>query len=106
LLYALAQHGDLGVLPDIAVALRARMGQTTEAATRVEIVSALPLTEAETALLTEKLVTEYGRGLEFQYRVEPAILGGLIIRVGDKLIDGSVASRLAAMKQALGVTSG
>ena len=39
-----------------------------------------------------------------RYRVDPAILGGLIVRVGDKLIDGSVASRLAAMKQALGVT--
>jgi len=106
LLYTLAQRGDLGMLPDIAVALRARMVQTAEAATRVEIVSALPLTEAEKALLTEKLATEYGSGLEFQYRVDPAILGGLIIRVGDKLIDGSVASRLAAMKQALGVTSG
>jgi len=108
LLYALAQHGDLGMLPDITVALRARMAQTAEAATRVEIVSALPLTEAEKALLTEKLAADAGRGsgLEFQYRVDPAILGGLIIRVGDKLIDGSVASRLAAMKQALGVTSG
>jgi F-type H+-transporting ATPase subunit delta len=105
LLYALAQRGDLSMLPDIAVALRARMGQTAEAATRVEIISALPLTETETALLTEKLAAEYGSGLEFQYRVDPAILGGLIVRVGDKLIDGSVASRLAAMKQALGVTS-
>ena len=38
LLYTLAQRGDLGMLPDIAVALRARMAQTVEAATRVEIV--------------------------------------------------------------------
>jgi len=103
LLYTLAQRGDLSMLPDIAVALRARMAQTAEAATRVEIVSALPLTEAETALLTEKLAADYGSGLEFQYHVDPAILGGLIVRVGDRLIDGSVASRLAAMKQALGV---
>jgi F-type H+-transporting ATPase subunit delta len=106
LLYALAQHGDLSLLPDITLALRVRMAQTAEAATRVEIVSALPLTEAEQALLTEKLIAAYGSGLEFHYRIDPAILGGLIIRVGDKLIDGSVASRLAAMKQALGVTSG
>jgi F-type H+-transporting ATPase subunit delta len=105
LLYTLAQRGDLGMLPDIALALRARMAQIAEAATRVEIVSALPLTAAETALLTEKLAAEYGSGLEFHYRIDPAILGGLIIRVGDKLIDGSVASRLAAMKHALGVTS-
>ena len=106
LLYSLAQRGDLGMLPDITLALRVRMAQTAEAAIRVEIVSALPLTEAEQALLTEKLIAAYGSGLEFQYRIDSAILGGLIIRVGDKLIDGSVASRLAAMKQALGVTSG
>jgi F-type H+-transporting ATPase subunit delta len=103
LLYTLAQRGDLGMLPDITLALRARMAQTAAAATRVEIVSALPLTETETALLTEKLAAEYGSGLEFHYRIDPAILGGLIIRVGDRLIDGSVATRLAAMKQALGV---
>ena len=106
LLYTLAQRGDLGLLPDITVALRARMAQTAEAVTRVEIVSVIPLTEAERALLTEKLIAEYGSGLEFHYRIDPAILGGLIIRVGDKLIDGSVVSRLAAMKQALGVKSG
>jgi F-type H+-transporting ATPase subunit delta len=105
LLYALAQRGDLALLPDIALALRARMAQTAEAVARVEVVSAVPLTEAERAILTEKLAADYGSGLEFHYRVDPAIIGGLVVRVGDRLIDGSVASKLAAMKQALGVTT-
>ena len=42
--------------------------------------------------------------LNVHYRVDPAILGGLIVRVGDRLIDNSLAARLAAMRQTLGVT--
>ena len=71
----------------------------------VEIASAVPLTEAEQASLADKLTAQYGSGLQFDYRVDPALLGGLIVRIGDKLIDGSVASKLAAMKQTLGITS-
>jgi F-type H+-transporting ATPase subunit delta len=52
-----------------------------------------------------RLETQYGADLDVRYKVDPTILGGLIVRVGDKLIDGSVASRLAAMKQVLGVAT-
>lgn len=104
LVYTLAQRGDLSLLPDIAVALQARMTRTAEAVTRVEIVSAVPLTDGERTSLADTLTAQHGSGLQFDYRIDPAILGGLVIRVGDKLIDGSVASKLAAMKQALGIT--
>lgn len=104
LVYTLAQHGDLGLLPDIVVALRARMARTAEAVTRVEVVSAVPLTDGERASLVDALTAQHGNELQFDYRIDPAILGGMIIRVGDKLIDGSLASKLAAMKQALGIT--
>jgi F-type H+-transporting ATPase subunit delta len=104
LLYTLTQRGDLRLLHEIIAALQARMARPGEAKTPVEVVSALPLTEDERAALAAKLAGQYGAGLDFAYRVDPAILGGLVVRVGDKLIDGSVASKLAAMKQALGVT--
>ena len=71
----------------------------------VEVVSAIALTDEQRKSLDAKLEAQYGVNLSFSYRVDPAILGGLIVRVGDKLIDGSVASKLAAMKQTLGVTS-
>lgn len=106
LLYSLAQRGDLGLLPEIIVALRARLARGAEVRTPVEVVSAVPLTEDERTALRAKLAGQYGAGLDFSYRVDPAILGGLVVRVGDKLIDGSVASKLAALKQALGVTDG
>ena len=106
LLYTLAQRGDLALLPDISASLRFHITHAAGAATRVEVVSAVPLTQDETAALTAKLTAQYGNGLEFHYRIDPAILGGLVVRVGDKLIDGSLVTRLAAMKQALGVAAG
>ncbi|MBM4460063.1 MAG: ATP synthase F1 subunit delta [Chloroflexi bacterium] len=102
--YALAQHGDLALAGDIAAALRQRM-RRAEAAV-VEVISAIPLTDAERQALVARLTAEHGAGLDVHYKVDPAILGGLIVRVGDKLMDGSVATKLAAMKQALGVTMG
>ena len=104
LLAVLLQNGELGLLPEIAAALRERARQIGAAPVPVEVVSALPLAEDQQQALVAKLQAQYGSSLTFSYRVDPAILGGLIVRVGDKLIDGSVASKLAAMKQALGCT--
>lgn len=105
LLYTLTQRGDLGSLSSIAAALRERARQAETAPVPVEVVSAIALTDDQQQRLAATLEAQYGAGLVFSYRVDPSILGGLIVRVGDKLIDGSVASKLAAMKQALGVTS-
>lgn len=68
-----------------------------------EVTSAVELTPEERALIQQRLADQFGANLDFRFRVDPAILGGLVIRVGDKLLDTSVASRLAAMRQALGV---
>lgn len=101
LLYTLLLNGELNLLPDIVSALRAR--GTAEVSVPVEVVTALPLEDQQRQALEEKLAAQYGAGLSFSYRVDPAILGGIIVRVGDKLIDSSLASKLAAMRQALGV---
>lgn len=105
LLYTLMQHGDLAALGDVAGALRQRIVSAQAAPVVVEVVSAVALTAAEREALVGKLEAQFGSGLDCHYRVDPAILGGLIVRVGDKLIDGSLATRMAAMKQTLGVTT-
>jgi len=105
LLYSLLQRGDLALLPDIAKALRERARQAEALPVPVEVVTALPLADDQRQALVAKLRVQYGSNLAFDYRVDPTILGGMIVRVGDRLIDGSVASKLAAMKQALGVTT-
>jgi ATP synthase F1 delta subunit len=71
----------------------------------VEVTSAVALTDEQRSTLVSKLEAQYGSGLDVHYRVDPAILGGLIVRVADKLIDGSLATRMAAMRQMLGVVT-
>lgn len=102
LLLSLMEHGDLGLLPDITAALRQRGAEAAPIA--VEVVTAAALADDQRQVLEAKLAAQYGAGLSFSYRIDPALLGGIVVRVGDKLIDGSVAGKLAAMKQALGVT--
>jgi F-type H+-transporting ATPase subunit delta len=105
LLCVMMQHDDLGAIVEVVEGLRRRMSQAAEGPVPVEVVSAIALTETQRKELESKLIIQYGAALDFTYRVDPAILGGMIVRVGDKLIDGSVASRLAAMKQSLGVSA-
>jgi F-type H+-transporting ATPase subunit delta len=68
---------------------------------RVEaiVTSAVPLTGGERQQLETRLKARYGDDMPISYQVEPAILGGLTVRVGDRLIDGSVASKLGQLRQ-------
>ncbi len=69
--------------------------------TKADIVSAVELSADEQAELRRKLAQEYGDGLVYTFSVDSSLLGGLRVRVGDKLIDTSVASRLASLRESL-----
>jgi F-type H+-transporting ATPase subunit b len=62
------------------------------------ITAALPLTDKEQDTLKKEILK--GKG-EVEFKVDPAILGGLVVRVGDKVLDGSVAGKLDSMRQKL-----
>ncbi len=66
-----------------------------------EITSALPLTEEERSQIKADLKTNIGEIASISFRVDPSILGGLVIRVGDQVVDGSVAAQLASLRQAI-----
>ncbi len=66
-----------------------------------EVTSALPLTEAEQEMVRKQLAKPLGAGASLSFRVNPAILGGLVVRLGDKVIDGSVAGKLEGLRQSL-----
>lgn len=66
-----------------------------------EITSALPLTEAEKETVRKDIVSKIG-SQAVSFRVDPSILGGLVVKVGDKVVDGSVAGQLEALRQSLG----
>lgn len=61
------------------------------------VTSALPLTGAEQACVQRDLSLT-----EVEFKVDPAILGGLVVRVGDRIVDGSVAGRLESLRASLG----
>ena len=65
-----------------------------------EVTSALTLTDDEKAAVQKDLSSKTG-AKEFSFRVNPAILGGLVIKVGDKVMDGSVAGKLEGLRQSL-----
>jgi F-type H+-transporting ATPase subunit delta len=64
-----------------------------------EITAAVALTAEERATLEQRIRAGYGPDVQFKYTVNPEILGGLIIRVGDKILDGSVATRLSRLRE-------
>ncbi len=65
------------------------------------VLSAVPLTRAQQTRLTATLTEMYGRPINIRTAIDPSVRGGLIIRVGDEVIDGSIAGRLADARKAL-----
>ena len=67
----------------------------------VSVTSALPLSADEQARVRSDLGKQVGQLGEVKFEVDPGILGGLVVRVGDKIVDDSVAGKMTAMRQAL-----
>src|SRR6266542_4687287 len=65
-----------------------------------QVTSALPLSSDEEEVVKRDVLAKAG-AKEVTFRVDPAILGGLIIRVGDKVLDSSVAGKLEGLRQSL-----
>ena len=66
-----------------------------------EITSALPLTPEEAETVKREVLARIGSQATVTFRVNPDILGGLVVRVGDKVLDGSVSGQLETMRQSL-----
>lgn len=72
-----------------------------DGAKTAEITSALPLTGEEQQSIRNEIQTRLGGDPSIQFRVDPAIMGGLVIRVGDQVVDGSVAAQLEDLRTRL-----
>lgn len=77
------------VVERLSEAASTRRGQSV-----ARVTTAVPLTAAQERRLAELLSRLYNRPIGLQVIVDPSVLGGLVIRVGDEVIDGSVAHRL------------
>jgi F-type H+-transporting ATPase subunit delta len=96
----LLEAGQLDQLPAILVEL-GRLARRRPEMTVARVASAVPLTEDEQDALRARLVERFGADLEFQFAVDPALIGGIHLRVGDQVIDGTVAGKLAALRDRL-----
>lgn len=71
------------------------------AGSSAEVTSALPLTAEEQETVKREVLANIGGAGTVAFRVDPAILGGLVVRVGDRMVDGSVAGQLQNLRQNL-----
>ncbi len=65
------------------------------------VTSALELTEEEKKALNEKLEKMCGASVKIEYRIDPSIIGGVIVEMDGKTIDGSLRSRLSSVKDVI-----
>lgn len=99
-IYTLASASNVHLLDRILAELEQILTRAGRGPTGV-VRSAVPLTAEEKAALERNLMARFGEGLTLTYEIDPSIIGGLVVRVGDLVIDGSVATKLAALKEQL-----
>ena len=100
LLQLLLHRDRLELLPDIAAAFHERLDQERGIVT-AHVTSAAPLDAAEQDGLAAKLAAYVRRQVRLETSVDPGIIGGVVVRIGDLLIDGSVRGRLEALRRRL-----
>jgi len=96
----LAEYGRMRLLPDVAAlyeAYRAEAENTIEA----EVISAFKTTKAQETEVAEMLKKRLGRDVTIKTRVDKSLVGGMIVRAGDLVIDGSVKGQLDRMATSL-----
>jgi F-type H+-transporting ATPase subunit delta len=96
----LAQNRRLNQLPQVIrffnLLAAFQRGETT-----AEVVSARPLDDDQVAALKSNLKTRIGRDVAVDLTVDPAILGGLVVKIGSQMIDGSIRTKLNSLAQAM-----
>lgn len=100
LIKLLLQRGRIERLPDVAREFR-RLYDRREGITNAIVTSAAPLDDREVGALRERLEMMTGGRIDMTTLVDPSILGGLVVRLGDRLIDGSVRGRLQRLRSRL-----
>ena len=100
LVYLLVSRGRFGMIGDITQEYR-RLLDGYRGIEHAEVVTAVPLDDKEKKRLEEHLGRVVGKKIVLEASVDPGLVGGMIARVGGKLLDGSTRSRLAALKREL-----
>jgi F-type H+-transporting ATPase subunit delta len=100
LLTLLAQRDRLGLLPDTAAVFHERVMEEQQVL-QAEVTTAEPLSDADRQALQARLSAATNKHVTVTPRVDPAIIGGLVARIGGTVYDGSLGSQLARIRERL-----
>ncbi len=95
-----AGNRRLFTMPNIIAAFRGLLA-AHRGEVAAEVVSAEPLSDRHVAALKEALKASIGKDVALNARVDPALIGGLIVQVGSRMIDGSLRTKLNSLKLAM-----
>ncbi|WP_420822421.1 F0F1 ATP synthase subunit delta [Sphingosinithalassobacter portus] len=96
----IAENRRLAALPAVIRDYR-RLAAAHRGETNAEVVSAHPLTDDQVAALKDQLRARVGRDVTLDLSVDPALLGGLIVKIGSQMIDSSIRTRLNSLAHAM-----
>jgi F-type H+-transporting ATPase subunit delta len=100
LLRAIIENGRLAALPEVAVQFHALVSERS-GVSEATVYSAFPIDAAQLTAVVASLEKRFGRKLTASVQVEPELIGGIRVVVGDEVLDTSVKARLEQMKVAL-----
>ena len=96
----LARNRRLSQLPGVIRAFNTLAARHRGEIT-AEVTSAHPLDDGQVDAIKENLRTRYGSDIAVDLNVDPAILGGLVVKIGSRMIDGSIRTKLNNLAQAM-----
>lgn len=96
----LNDRDKIGLVPDIAEIFREKMDERRGIAHAV-VTTAVPLSDDERAAVAARLSAITGKNVDVTPVVDQSIIGGVVARIGDQLIDGSTRTRLKALRRSL-----
>ena len=97
-LLTLAREGKLDLIAAVAQSFDL-YSQSSARPLTGEVISAVELDDQQRAKIEKDLRTRYGDRLELRFTVDPSLIGGLIIRIGDQVLDNSLRARLSAVQR-------
>ena len=100
LLRVLARNGRLPLLGEISRRFE-ELKAAEERNLDVEVLSTYPLTDAQAKRLADALQAKFGKQVRLSSEVDASLLGGVVVRAGDTVIDGSVRGRLDKLAESL-----
>jgi F-type H+-transporting ATPase subunit delta len=96
----LTDHNRVAALPEIARAFT-ELAEQAQGTLRAEFTSAAPLSDAYCAQLQKTLEAATGKKVHVERKVDAGLIAGVVTRLGDRVFDGSVRTRLTELKEAL-----